>query len=93
MCAAAEGQHSQDDVPGVIVWRFMMPTDDGDALEVDLDNTYVLPIKSAVAMDIASATSQLWVVTEDNSSGTNQVTLSSASCAYFRARHAVFTPS
>ena len=76
LCAAEGGSRLRDAVPGVTVWRFTMPTDDSYALEVDVNSIYVLPIRHAGAMDIASTTSQLWVVTEDDNSGTNQVTLS-----------------
>ena len=72
--AANAGQTYPDQYSEVTVWRFAMPTDDSYALEVDNQHTYFLPIQNAGSMAIASATSQLWVVTEDDSSGTNQVT-------------------
>ena len=69
---AADGGDIHGDVSEVTVWRFVMPTDDGYALEVDFGHTYFLPVRHASSMDIASATSQLWVVTNDDASATNQ---------------------
>ena len=63
-----------NNVAEVTVWRLAMPADGGYTLEVDFQHTYLLPIQNAGSMDIASATSQLWVVTKDVSSGTDQVT-------------------
>ena len=71
--AANAGQTYPGQYSEVTVWRFVMPTDDSYALEVDDQHTYFLPIQNAGSMDVASATSQLWVVTEDDDTGANQV--------------------